>query len=220
MNWEEFLNKVKGLAVIEAEALYSGTGSVERASTEVQLSRWHKAAKLIQLKRGLYALSDTYRKTDIYGPAVAATLHRPSYLSLEKALEFHNLIPERVVVYTSVTTQRPAEFKTELGTFQYFHIQKAFFWGYSAAVLNGQTAFVAFPEKALLDLFYLRHGPVTGDYIDELRLQNLEDLDEKRLLKFAKKMNKAKIIRAALELKERIINEKQLAKRAKERKSK
>ena len=206
MEFEVFLKKVSKLPVIEAEALYSGTA--KRASVEVQLSRWHKSGKLIQLKRGLYVLSETYRKAELYGPAVAAVLHRPSYLSLEKALEFHNLIPEQVVVYTSVTSNRPAVFKTGIGDFKYTHIQKSFFWGYSAATLNGQTAFVALPEKALLDFFYLRHGPVTESYIDELRLQNLEDLDEKRLMQFAKKMNKPKLFRAAEQLCARIIAEK------------
>ena len=203
MEFDNFLKKVSKLAVIEAEALYSRAAN--RASIEVQLSRWHKAGKLIQLKRGLYVLSETYRKTEIYGPAVAATLHRPSYLSLEKAMEFHNLIPEQVTVYTSVTSNRPAVFNTGLGDFKYTHIQKSFFWGYSATTLNGQTAFVALPEKALLDFFYLRHGPVTGAYIDELRLQNLEDLDEKRLLQFAKKMNKPKLFRVAEQLNQRIV---------------
>lgn len=206
MEFEDFLKKVSKLAVIDAEALYSGTAN--RASIEVQLSRWHKAGKLIQLKRGLYVLSETYRKTEIYGLAVAAVLHRPSYLSLEKALELHNLIPEQVAVYTSVTSNRPAVFKTGIGDFKYTHIQKSFFWGYSASTLNGQTAFVALPEKALLDFFYLRHGPVTEAYIDELRLQNLEDLDEKRLIQFAKKMNKPKLFHVAEELKRLIIAKK------------
>ena len=211
MVFEEFLKKVSKLAVIKAEAFYSGT--TNRTSIEVQLSRWHKAGKLIQLKRGLYVLSETYRKAEIYGPAVAAVLHRPSYLSLEKALEFHNLIPEQVAAYTSVTSNRPAVFKTSLGNFEYTHIQKSFFWGYSAATLNGQTAFVALSEKALLDFFYLRHGPVTDAYIDELRLQNLEDLDEKRLMQFTKKMHKPKLFCVAEALKQRIIAQKRAGKK-------
>ncbi len=218
MEWESFLNKVKGLAVIRTEALYSNSDSAKRASIEVQLSRWHKSGKLIQLRRGMYVLSDIYRKADIYCPAVASVLHRPSYLSLEKALEFYNLIPERVTTYTSVTAQRPAEFETELGIFKYAHIQKAFFWGYTENVLNGQRAFVALPEKALLDFFYLRHCPVTDVYIDELRLQNLEDLNEQRLVQFAKKMNKKKIMRAAQELKKRIIAAKLSLKKLKKHK--
>lgn len=211
MEFESFLNKVSKLAVIDAEALCSG--KVNAGSLRVQLCRWCRAGKLIQLKRGLYVLSETYRKIDLYGPAVAAVLHRPSYLSLEKALEFHNLIPEQVVAYTSVTSDRPAIFRTLLGDFEYNHIQKDFFWGYQAVTMNGQTAFVALPEKALLDFFYLRRGPVTGAYLDGLRLQNLEDLDEKRLVQFAKKMNKPKLLCAAEQLRERILETKRPGKK-------
>lgn len=206
MTWENFLKAVRNLPVIETEALYTGTGKL--ASVEVQLSRWQKAGKLIQLKRGLYALAETYRKINIYGPYVASLLRKPSYLSLEKALEFHNLIPERVRPYTSVTTKLPVTFETGLGEFAYNHIQKDFFWGYSSVTLNAQTAYVATPEKALLDFFYLRHAPVTREYIDELRLQNLEDLSERRLLEFASRMNKKKLLYAAGIIKQMVLEAK------------
>ncbi|MEK6713106.1 MAG: hypothetical protein AABY41_02795, partial [Nitrospirota bacterium] len=62
------------------------------------------------------------------------------------------------------------------------------------------TAFVAVPEKALLDHFYFLNGPVTREVIEGLRLQNLEILDEKRLLDFAARFHKPKILRAAREI--------------------
>ena len=95
-----------------------------------------------------------------------------------------------------------------MGEFEYNHIQKGFFWGYSSVTLNGQTAYVAFPEKALLDFFYLRHTPVTPEYIDELRLQNLEDLSEKRLLEFASRMNKKRLLCAAGIIKQMVLEAK------------
>lgn len=206
MEWQDFLAKAGKSPIIEAEAFY--TGSARRASVEVQLSRWQKAGKLLKLKRGLYVLAELYRKTEAYGPYTATCLHRPSYVSLEKALEFYNFIPERVNRYTSITTNRPAVYSTALGVFEYAHIQQAFFWGYMPVVLGGQTGFMALPEKALLDFFYLRRVPVTEAYIDELRLQNLADLDEKRLKVFAAKMNKSKLVQAADALIGRIIAEK------------
>ena len=81
------------------------------------------------------------------------------------------------------------------------------------AVQAVAVAVVALPEKALLDFFYLRHGPVTEAYIDELRLQNLEDLDEKRLIQFAKKMNKPRLFHVAEQLKQRIIAKKRTEKK-------
>jgi len=206
MVWESFLKTVQKFPVIETEALY--TGAEKCASIEVQLSRWQKAGKLIKLKRGLYVLAETYRKTNIYGPYAAYSLRKPSYLSLEKAMEFHNLIPESVKAYTSVTTKLPITFETGIGEFEYNHIQRDFFWGYSSLTLNGQTAYVAVPEKALLDFFYIRHVPVTREYIDELRLQNLEDLNENCIFEFASRMNKKKLLRAAGIIKQMILGAK------------
>lgn len=41
----------------------------------------------------------------------------------------------------------------------------------------GQKAFIASPEKALLDLLYLQAGSSDPAYINELRLQNLDQLN-------------------------------------------
>src|SRR3546814_12610637 len=43
----------------------------------------------------------------------------PSYVSVETALSYYGLIPERVYETTSMTTQAPRKFNTPLGTFTY-----------------------------------------------------------------------------------------------------
>jgi len=54
-----------------------------------------------------------------------------------------------------------------------------------------QEFFIALPEKAILDYFYLNY-PYTGHFseFDSLRLQNLEIIDKKRLKVFSQKYNK------------------------------
>ena len=42
---------------------------------------------------------------------------------------------------------------------------------------GNQAAYVATPEKAFLDLVYLQEGADKSEYLQELRLQNLVDLD-------------------------------------------
>ena len=44
-------------------------------------------------------------------------------------------------------------------------------------MIPGQRAFVARPEKALLDLVYLQPGGDAPAYLRELRLQNLDRID-------------------------------------------
>lgn len=164
---------------------------------KVQISRWEKAGKLIQLKRGIYLLSETYRKEEVFGLYIASLLKNPSYVSLEKALEYHNLIPEAVKVYTCVTPKRPGQFVSKAGVFDYRHIKKELFWGYNSVTVNKQTAFVASAEKALLDFFYLKEVKISLDYLEEMRLQNVNAVSLDKLLEYGKRFKKPGILRAA-----------------------
>lgn len=195
MQFSKFVQKFQNLPIVQTPVLHAGLKNV--SSLKVQISRWQRSDKLIQLRRGVYLFAEPYRKVEMFEPYLAATLQHPSYISLEKALEYYDLIPEAVSVYTSVTTKRPGRFTTKVGIFDYRHIQTPLFWGYTSIELNRQTAFMAFPEKALLDLIYLRHINVSLDYLEELRLQNVERINLNTLFEYAKRFNKPKISRAA-----------------------
>lgn len=195
MKWTELLQNFGEIPVIHTELLY--TWAEDIPSLEVQVSRWKKNGRLLQLKKGVYLINQPFRHRTAYEPYISTELVRPSYISLEKALEMHNLIPEAVFTFTAVTTKRPAHYETPVGIFDYRHIHPGLFWGYEPIASQGQTTFVATPEKALLDYFYFLNGPVTRDALKELRLQNLESLDEKKLLLSASKFHKPKIRRAA-----------------------
>ena len=195
MRFEEFVKTVKNLPVIDTELLLSGV--LNPAGIKVQITRWLKSGKLVQLKRGVYLLAEPYMKIDILSSHVASVLKKPSYISLEKALEFHGLIPEAVKVYTCVTTKRAARFVNPVGDFDYRHIQRSLFWGYESINNKKQTAFMATAEKALLDLFYLKHINVTLDYLKELRLQNVENINMKRLFEYAKRFERPSMLRYA-----------------------
>ncbi len=122
---------------------------------------------------------------------------RLAYVSLHSALAYYGMIPEHVPLTTSVTTGRPAEWRTPLGVFDFRHIQVDFFDGFKWVELGEkQRAFIASPEKALLDLVYLQPGGDTFDYLSELRLNNLERLDWQNLKRLAMKIDKPKLLRA------------------------
>lgn len=194
MKFIELVNLFGNLPVIETENLFAG--GLE-PSVKVQISRWERSGKIIQLKRGVYVLAEPYRKVEVYEPFIASVLKRPSYLSLEKALEYHNLIPEGVPVYTSVTTKRPGRFVSPMGDFDYRHIDISLFWGYDSVTVNKQTAFIASQEKALLDLMYLKAREISADYLEGLRLQNFEKIQWKRFFEYANRLGKPRILRAA-----------------------
>ena len=198
MKWSVFLERFQDCAVIEPAMVYAGETNPN--ALQAQLSRWVKAGRLIKLARGKYALAPPYRKADLPLEHVANRLVYPSYVSMESALAWYDLIPEAVVVVTSVTTARPRVLENTLGTFRYRHIRRELFWGFASENLQGQECVIALPEKAILDLFYFRPGVATAEEIQEMRFQNLDRLDEKRLLAFADRTGVKKLITGAKRL--------------------
>lgn len=173
-------------------------GAVDPADVRRQLSRWIKAGRLYQLRRGLYALAPPFQKVKPHPFVIANRMGRGSYVSCQSALAHYALIPEYVPVITSVTTARPARWETPVGVYEFRHIKSDFLRGYRLMDLGGgQKAFVAAPEKAVLDLIHLRSGADSLDYVRELRLQNLERLNLDELQHLANLTNKPKLKRAA-----------------------
>jgi predicted transcriptional regulator of viral defense system len=109
---------------------------------------------------------------------IACAIRPGAYVSLQSALSHYGLIPEYVPETTCVTTGRPLLIETPFGRLTYRHVKKEAFWGYAEEQRDSQIAFVAKPEKAFLDLIYLTPGAVDRNYLVELRLQSLEDLDQ------------------------------------------
>ncbi len=196
MTWNEFLSLVSENPVIETEALKAGRKK-DVAGLEVQLSRWVKTGRLLKLKRGVYLLAEPHRRREPQEFALSQALRSPSYVSLEKALEWHGLIPEGVPVVTSITTKSTATYQTPVGTFLFRHVLRSLFWGYEAIDQKPSSGFMAHPEKALLDLFHVNRLRVTRAYLEELRFQNTSRLDPKRLLAYARRFGNPALLEAA-----------------------
>ena len=157
-------------------------GDVDPANVQKQLSRWTKAGRLYQLRRGLYAVAPPFQKVKPHPFLVANRMLQPSYVSLQSALAYYGLIPEVVPVTASVTTRRPTRWDTPLGSYAFRHVKTELFRDvHLLEVGDEQRAFVASPDKALLDLIYLEPGADSHQYLKELRVQNLEKLDLDRL---------------------------------------
>jgi hypothetical protein len=117
------------------------------------------------------------------------------------------LIPEFVPAVTSVTTARPQMLTTPVGRFEFRHIQTELFWGFQKIELpDKQDAFVATPEKALLDLVHLTAGGDKSEFLEELRLQNLDKLSKDVLRQYAEKSDSPKLKRAVSNI-ESILNQ-------------
>lgn len=196
MQFSDLIRVVGDEPVFETSLLLAG--DVDPCDVRRQLSRWTSAGRLYQLRRGLYALAPPYQKVKPHPFVCANRMVHGSYVSCQSALAHYGLIPEYVPVVVSVTTGRPARWTTPLGDFAFRHIKIGLLRGYRMLDLGGgQKAFVATPEKALLDLTYLHPGADSPDYLRELRLQNLEHLDLGEMQRLAELLGSPKLGRVA-----------------------
>ncbi len=173
-------------------------GNVKPADVRKQLSRWTASGRIYQLRRGLYTLAPPFQKIKPHPFVIANRMVIGSYVSCQSALAHYGLIPEHVANVLSVTAARPVTWDTPLGRYEFRHVKSSLFFGYQLIELgNGQRAFIAKPEKALLDLIYLQPHGDSIDYLHELRLQNLDRLDLTELERLTNQTNRAKLRRAA-----------------------
>ena len=167
--------------VFETGFLLAGPGDPQ--AVERQLSRWVASGKVQQMRRGLYALAPPWRQTTPHPFLLANRLVPSSYVSGLSALAYAHGIPEYVAEVTSITAGRPHVRQLPFGRFSFRHLKADRLFGYRLLDLDSsQQAFVATPEKALLDTVYLQPGGDDVAYLRELRLDfsvlDLAALDE------------------------------------------
>ncbi len=196
MKFDELVSLVADEPVFSSGLLLSG--KADDRQVRLQLSRWAKSGYLLQLCRGVYALAPPWRKVEPHPFLIANRLRQGSYVSLQSALAWHSAIPEQVPVVTSVGPGRPARANTPLGVFQVQHLAEALRFGFSRVeVALRQFAFVATPEKALLDLVHLTPGGDSKEFLCELRLQNPAAFRRETLEELARRSGKPKLLRAS-----------------------
>jgi predicted transcriptional regulator of viral defense system len=193
MKFESLLSLVGDQPLFETGLLLAG--NVDPNDIRRQLSRWVKAGKIRQLRRGLYVLEPPYQSVTPHPFLIANALVPGSYVSEQSALAYYGLIPEYTPRTVSVTTLRPSQWD---GGFYFQHIAPHYYFGYQLVTLSSQQhAFVAKPEKALLDLIHLTFHSDSPEYLAQLRLQNLEKMDLDQIHEFAERAKKPKWERAA-----------------------
>jgi predicted transcriptional regulator of viral defense system len=178
MKYVDFQNFFKNHVLIDVQ-------EVKQAFPDFESRRfyeWQKKGYIKKLASQFYVFADK-KISESENNFIANKLFEPSYLSLESALRYYNLIPEVVFLTTSITTRKTKLIKTAAGNFQYRAIKEKLFFGYRIINLNGVAYKIAEPEKALLDFLYLRSDLKTAEDFAELRIN--ED-DYRKIINQAK----------------------------------
>lgn len=195
MYFQTVSSNLTNLPVFESGHLYAGADNPQQVQR--QLTDWVRAGKVIQLRRGFYTLAPPHQSEHPHSYVIANNMVRASYVSLHTVLSHYDLIPEHVAVVTSITTGRPGTLQNMYGHFSYQHTQSDLFFGFEyRQVTQTQWAYMATPEKALLDLIYLTPEADSEGYIRALRLQNLDQLDIEQLTAYVERIKKPKLNRA------------------------
>lgn len=161
---------------------------------------------IIRVKKGLYIFGDRYRRYPYSKELLANLVYGPSHVSLDYALAYYGLIPERVEALTSVTPNRPRRFSTPVGLFIYRQIPAR---AYEAGVVrveadHDQAFLIASPEKALADkIVSVRGAPIAsigemGRFLEkDLRIDAgaIRSLSAERIDEFAGRYRSLKLKR-------------------------
>ena len=141
-----------------------------------------KEGSLIRLKRGLYVVSPKISGKLLSIELIANHIYGPSYVSMESALRYYGLIPEKTYSVDSMTIKRSRKFDNTIARFKYTYCPSSYYAiGVNQEMKEGYSFLIASPEKALCDVIIytpqlrLRSMVAMQEYLcDDLRL----DMDE------------------------------------------
>ncbi len=151
MNYIEFRKIVEPFTVFSLADIRQAYPAFHRR----RLNEWQEKSYIHKVIRGYYVLTDVHlNEKSLF--EIANRIYAPSYVSFEMALAYYGLIPESVYGITSASTRKTSTFKTQIGTFIYRTIRPKLYFGFDFLPSSEKLFKLASPEKAFLDLFYIK----------------------------------------------------------------
>ena len=138
------------------------TLEITPASARVTASRYVQQGLLVRIKRNMYMLRVTWQTAGREDKFIVANLGQvPSYISLTTALDYYDVTTQMQQNYfESVAVVRTKEIQVQNTVFKYTRISDNLYSDFQ----KEKEFFIATPEKALLDAFYLMsYGRYTLD---------------------------------------------------------
>jgi predicted transcriptional regulator of viral defense system len=126
---------------------------ISPASARVTASRYVRYGLLVRIKKNMYVLREVWNAAGREEKFLLANLGQtPSYISLVTALDFYEITTQaQRDFFESVAVKRTKEIKLNGSVFRYAKIAGNLYCGFK----KEKGFFIATPEKALLDAFYL-----------------------------------------------------------------
>jgi predicted transcriptional regulator of viral defense system len=180
--WLTFFKKHSEKKLFSLSDIFQLT-AIPKPSLSVQLTRLVKTNILNRVAQVWYENPFNTPSPE----EIAMVIRYPSYISMEYALSKHGILSQATYTLTLMTTKLPYLYKTKQTVYEYHQIGKTLFWGFK----KDGTVQIAQPEKALLDLIYIRYiknkelkidgvaSLVNDMSADELNLEKLQKYSQK-----------------------------------------
>lgn len=122
-------------------------------SAKVSAARYVRQGLLLRVKKNMYVLKDLWNRARIEEKfAIANLAQTPSYISLMTALSFYEVTTQiQRNFIESIAIKRSTEIQVDKDLLRYAKIKQDLYFGFK----KEGNFFIATPEKALLDAFYL-----------------------------------------------------------------
>jgi predicted transcriptional regulator of viral defense system len=152
---------------------------ISASSAKVTASRYVRQGLLMRIKKNLYVRREEWNAIGVEERFLLANLGQvPSYISLMTALEYYDATTQVLRnFFESVAIKRTKEISLNGSAFRYTKVTSGLYFGFK----KEKGFFIATPEKALLDAFYLMsYGRYSID-ISALNASKLDRDEVKRL---------------------------------------
>jgi predicted transcriptional regulator of viral defense system len=145
-------------------------------SAKVSASRYVKQGILVRVKRNIYVLRNVWKAAGREEKFKLVNLGQvPSYISLMSALDYYEITTQvQRDFFESAAIKRTKEIEINGSIFKYIKINSAYYFGFK----KEKDFFIATPEKALVDAFYLMSY---GRYALDISALSQEKLDRKEI---------------------------------------
>ncbi|MFZ9221072.1 MAG: type IV toxin-antitoxin system AbiEi family antitoxin domain-containing protein [Sediminibacterium sp.] len=154
-----------------------------------RLFEWKQKGYLIKLTNKWYVFSNV-AISDGLNYLISNAICQPSYISLETALYFHQLIVDSRSADSfgeksiqAITKHKTVVYHNDRGVYSYRKIKPEFYFGFETLEIDGKPIQMANPEKALIDFLYFNANLNSLSKLTSIawNIQALNQLDWKKL---------------------------------------
>jgi predicted transcriptional regulator of viral defense system len=153
---------------------------ISLASARISASRYVRQGFLVRIKRNMYVLKEVWDAAGRSDKFLLVNVGQtPSYISLMTALDYHEITTQvQRDFFESVAVKRTKEIKVEGSVFRYSKIAGNLYFGFK----KEKGFFIATPEKALIDAFYLMSY---GRYALDISALNSDKIDRNEIMRLS-----------------------------------